>query len=50
MVLVCGYFEKSSTSATLRSKHQRYCQPRRNKGRLLGLHKLHLRKSQPASN
>jgi len=38
----CGCFKKSNTAATLCCNHQRYYQPRVNKVRMLGLHKLHL--------
>ena len=39
--MLCSCFKKSSTPATLCCNHQRYYQPWLNKGRMLGLHKLH---------
>jgi len=41
-IILCGCFEMSNTAATLFCNHQRYYQPRLNRGRMLGLHKLHL--------
>jgi len=43
IILYCvAVFEQSSTPVTLCCNHQRYYQPWLNKGRILGLHKLHL--------